>query len=318
MNLNQSQTGWGRQDFVRRLFRMNYRKEETVLGWLMAAPWIFGFLIFSAGPMIASLVISFLKWDIISPPEWIGLENYNELFVKDPLPLQSLRVTVTYSLMSLPIQIFLGLFLAMLLNNKIRGLSFFRTIYYLPAILSGVSVALLWRWIFQPEFGLLNMSLALVGIQGPSWLMDRDWVLVSFVIMSFWTVGGSMVIYLAGLQGIPTVLYEAAEIDGANGVQRFISVTFPMLSPVILFQLVMGVIGSFQIFTSAYIMTKGGPANASLFYTLYLYRQGFQYFRMGYASALAWVLFICILVLTLFIFRTASSWVFYESETKQS
>lgn len=252
------------------------------------------------------------------PPEWIGLENYNELFVKDPLPLQSLRVTVTYSLMSLPIQIFLGLFLAMLLNNKIRGLSFFRTIYYLPAILSGVSVALLWRWIFQPEFGLLNMSLALVGIQGPSWLMDRDWVLVSFVIMSFWTVGGSMVIYLAGLQGIPTVLYEAAEIDGANGVQRFISVTFPMLSPVILFQLVMGVIGSFQIFTSAYIMTKGGPANASLFYTLYLYRQGFQYFRMGYASALAWVLFICILVLTLFIFRTASSWVFYESETKQS
>jgi multiple sugar transport system permease protein len=304
-------------EMIKRFFRMNYRKEEQVLGWLMAAPWIIGFLFFTAGPMIASMVISFMKWDIISPPDWIGAANYVKLFTLDPLPLHALRITVTYAAMSLPIQIFLGLILAMLLNTKIRGLAFFRTVYYLPAILAGVSVALLWRWIFQPEFGLLNMGLALVGIQGPSWLMDRTWVLPSFAIMSFWTVGGSMVIYLAGLQGIPTMLYEAAEIDGASGVQRFIHVTFPMLSPVIFFQLVMGVINSFQIFTSAYIMTNGGPANASLFYMLYLYRQGFQFFNMGYASSLAWVLFLVILIMTLLIFKTATGWVYYEAETKE-
>ena len=200
--------------------------------------------------------------------------------------------------------------------TKIRGLAILRTIYYLPAILAGVAVALLWRWIFSPDFGLLNLALSQIGIQGPAWLSDRTWVMPSFVLMSLWGVGGSMVIYLAGLQGIPTDLYEAADMDGANWFRRIINITLPMLSPVIFFQLIMGIIHAMQIFTQAFIMTNGGPANASLFYMLYLYRQAFQYFNMGYASALAWVLFVCILLLTLLIFRTASSWVYYEAETR--
>lgn len=280
-------------------FKFTYRSGESLLGWMMALPWIIGFVVFTAGPMIASLVLAGTSWDLISPPEWVGAANIKKMFWEDELPLHALRITITYSLMALPLHLFFGVSLAMLLNTKIRGLAVLRTIYYLPAILAGVAVALLWRWIFSPEFGLLNLALSWVGIQGPAWLADRTWVLPSFVVMSLWSVGGSMVIYLAGLQGIPTDLYEAAEIDGANWFQRIRNVTLPMLSPVIFFQLVMGIIHAMQIFTQAFIMTDGGPANASLFYMLYLYRQAFQFFNMGYASALAWVLFLCILLLTL-------------------
>ena len=296
--------------------KFTYRSGESLLGWAMASPWILGFLIFTAGPMIASLVLAGTSWDLISPPEWVGWANFRKMFWEDELPLHALKITVFYSLMALPLHLLFGVSLAMLLNTGIRGLAVLRTIYYLPAILAGVAVALLWRWIFSPEFGLLNMALSWIGIQGPAWLSDRTWVLPSFVVMSLWSVGGSMVIYLAGLQGIPTDLYEAAEIDGADWLRRIIRVTLPLLSPVIFFQLVMGIIGAMQIFTQAFIMTDGGPANASLFYMLYLYRQAFQFFNMGYASALAWILFLCILFLTLFIFRTASTWVYYESDTE--
>lgn len=296
-------------------FKFTYRSGESLLGWLMASPWIIGFAIFTAGPMIASLYLAGTSWDLLSPPEWVGIANFRKMVWEDELPLHALRITVLYSLMALPLHLLFGVSLAMLLNANIRGLAILRTIYYLPAILAGVAVALLWRWIFSPEFGLLNLALSWVGIQGPAWLADRTWVLPSFVVMSLWSVGGSMVIYLAGLQGIPTDLYEAAEIDGANWLQRIRKVTLPMLSPVIFFQLVMGIIQAMQIFTQAFIMTDGGPANASLFYMLYLYRQAFQFFNMGYASALAWILFLCILLLTLLIFRTASTWVYYEAET---
>ena len=306
---------WRRIAITKRLPKLTYRTQESILGWLMASPWIVGFLIFTAGPMLASLVLAAMKWDLMSPPEWVGLANLKKLFLEDPLPIHALKVTATYAGAAIPLQLVIGISLAMLLNTRIRGQAVFRTVYYLPAILSGVAVALLWRWIFQPDFGLLNMALSFVGVDGPNWLMDRTWVLPSFTIMSLWGVGGSMVIYLAGLQGIPTDLYEAAEIDGANRWHRIRYVTLPMLSPVIFFQLIMGIIGAMQIFTNAYIMTNGGPANASLFYMLYIYRQGFHYFHMGYASALAWVLFICILLLTLLVFRTASSWVYYEVET---
>jgi len=302
---------------TRRLVKLTYRSQETILGWLMASPFIVGFLIFTAGPMLASLALAGMEWDLMSPPEWVGWANVKKMLFEDPLFVHSLRVTVIYAATAIPLQLFFGICLAMLLNTKIRGLAFFRTNYYLPAILSGVSVALLWRWIFQPDFGLLNMVLSSIGVQGPNWLMDRKWVLPSFVLMGLWGVGGGMVIYLAGLQGIPTDLYEAAEIDGANRWHRVRHVTLPMLSPVIFFQLIMGIIGAMQIFTSGYILTQGGPANASLFYMLYLYRQAFQYFHMGYASALAWVLFLCILFLTLMVFRTASSWVYYEAETRR-
>ena len=293
------------------------KRHETILGWLMVSPWLIGFICFSALPMFASLIISFTEWDMLSKPEWVGFENYKTLFFEDPLALHSLNITILFTLVSIPLNIVFGLALAMLLNTSIRGLAIFRTIYYLPAILSGVAVALMWRWIFSTEFGLLNALLSMIGIEGPAWLTDRIWVLPSFVIMRLWSVGGGMIIYLAGLQSIPTNLYEAANIDGANWWHRTRFITLPMLSPTIFFQLIVGFIFSMQIFTEAFIMTNGGPADASLFYLLYLYRQAFQYFDMGYASALAWVLFVVILVLTIILFKTGKSWVYYELDTKK-
>ena len=293
------------------------KRHETILGWLMVSPWLIGFICFSALPMFASLIISFTEWDMLSKPEWVGFENYKTLFFEDPLALHSLNITILFTIVSIPLNIVFGLALAMLLNTSIRGLAIFRTIFYLPAILSGVAVALMWRWIFSTEFGLLNALLSMIGIEGPAWLTDRIWVLPSFVIMRLWSVGGGMIIYLAGLQSIPTNLYEAANIDGANWWHRTRFITLPMLSPTIFFQLIVGFIFSMQIFTEAFIMTNGGPADASLFYLLYLYRQAFQYFDMGYASALAWVLFIVILVLTIILFKTGKSWVYYELDTKK-
>lgn len=289
---------------------------ETMLAWIMISPWLIGFVLFTAGPMVASLVLAGMKWDLLSPPEWVGLKNFRDMVVEDPLPRHAMKVTVIYALGAIPLRLVFGLGLAMLLNTGIRGLAIFRTIYYLPAVLSGVAVALLWRWIFSPDFGLLNMLLAMVGIQGPAWLTDSKWVLPALIIMSLWGVGGSMVIYLAGLQGIPSELYEAASIDGAEWWHRVWYVTLPMMSPVIFFELVMGIIAAMQVFTNAFIMTNGGPANASLFFMLYLYRQAFQYFHMGYASALAWVLFVCILGLTLLVFKSSALWVYYEGEVK--
>jgi len=298
-------------------FKIGYRRGETVLAWAMVSPWLAGFLFLTAFPMVASLVLSFMDWDMLSAPEWVGLANYEKLFFTDPLALHSLKITIIFSLVSIPLNIVFGLAIAMLLNTNIRGLSVFRTVYYLPAILSGVAVAILWQWIFSTEFGLLNTALRLFGVEGPAWLGSKIWVIPAFVVMRLWSVGGGMVIYLAGLQAIPTDLYEAAEIDGANWWQRILRITLPMLSPTIFFQLITGVIFSMQIFTEAFIMTNGGPANASLFYMLYLYRQAFQFFKMGYASALAWVLFVAILLLTIILFATAKFWVYYEAESDE-
>lgn len=298
-------------------FKIGYRRGETALAWAMVSPWLAGFFLLTAFPMAASLALSFMDWDMLSPPRWAGLANYEKLFFIDPLALHSLKITVVFSLVSIPLNIVFGLAIAMLLNTNIRGLSVFRTIYYLPAILSGVAVAILWQWIFSTEFGLLNTALRLFGIEGPAWLGSKIWVIPAFVVMRLWSVGGGMVIYLAGLQAIPTDLYEAAEIDGANWQQRILRITLPMLSPTIFFQLITGVIFSMQIFTETFIMTNGGPANASLFYMLYLYRQAFQYFKMGYASALAWVFFVVILLLTLILFATAKFWVYYEAESDE-
>ena len=294
----------------RKFVRKNYE------GWLFASPWIIGFLLWTFGPMIASFGLAFTEWDLFSPARWVGLENVNEM-LRDPLVGKALKVTTLYALVSVPLSIFFGMSLALLLNAKIRGLRFYRTAFYLPSVLSGVAVALLWRWLFSPEFGLINLMLSYVGISGPSWLGDERWALPSLVMMSIWGVGASTIIYLAGLQGIPTDLFEAAEVDGARGWDRLIHITLPMMTPVLFFQLVVGFIAALQIFTQAYIMTNGGPNNATMFMILYLYRNAFQFFRMGYASALAWVLFIYILVLTVLIFRSSSSWVYYEGEEKK-
>lgn len=286
-------------------------------GWLFASPWIIGFILWTLGPMIASLFIAFTEWDLIGSPQWVGLSNVQAMF-NDTLVWQSLKVTTLYALFSVPLHITFGMIIALLLNQNIGGLRFYRTAYYLPSVLSGVAVALLWRWLFSGEFGLFNALLSYVGIKGPSWLGDPDWALPSLIFMSLWGVGAGAIIYLAGLQGIPTDLYEAAEVDGAQGWNRFWNITLPMMTPVLFFQLVTGFIGALQVFTQAFIMTNGGPNNATLFYLLYLYQNAFQYFRMGYGSALAWVLFIYILVLTLVVYRTSDIWVYYEGEDKRS
>lgn len=265
--------------------------------------------------MIASLVIAFTEWDLISSPQWVGMANIQTMW-NDSLLWQSLKVTTLYAISSVPLHIIFGLTLALLLNTKIVGLRFYRTAFYLPSVLSGVAVALLWRWLFSNEFGLINGFLDNLGINGPNWLGDEVWAIPSLVLMSLWSVGASAIIYLAGLQGIPTDLYEAAEVDGANGWQRFWAVTMPMMTPVLFFELITGIVSALQVFTQAYIMTNGGPNNATLFYLLYLYQNAFQYFRMGYASTLAWVLFLYILALTLLAYRSSQFWVYYEGEDK--
>lgn len=266
--------------------------------------------------MVASFIFAFTEWDLVSPATWVGLKNFREL-LSDPLVWQALRVTTLYAFTSIPLTIALGLFLAMLMNTKIRGVRLYRTAFYLPSVLSGVAVALLWRWLFSPEFGLINLFLAQFGIQGPSWLGDENWALPSLVGMSLWSVGAGTIIYLAGLQGIPTDLYEAGEVDGATGWSRFRYITLPMMTPVLFFQLVTGIILALQVFTQSFIMTRGGPNNSTLFMLLYMYRNAFEYLRMGFASALAWLLFAYILVLTVLVFRSSAVWVYYEGEMRR-
>ena len=289
--------------------------KRNLEGWLFASPWVIGFLLWTLGPMIASFILAFMEWDLVSSPRWVGLANLREM-LRDSILLQALKVTTIYALLSVPLQLVLGLTLAMLLNTEIAGMRFYRTAFYLPSVLSGVAVALLWRWLFSSEFGLFNLLLSYFGIQGPSWLGDERWALPSLVIMSLWSVGASTIIYLAGLQGIPTDLYEAAEVDGARGWARFRYITLPLMTPVLFFQLIVGIIAALQVFTPALVMTNGGPNNATNFVLLYLYRNAFQYFRMGYASAIAWVLFLYILILTLIVFRSSALWVHYQGEQR--
>jgi len=297
------------------IFRFKWHRgvlwRETVDGWLFILPWIMGFLVFTAGPMVASAVISMMNWEILLPPEWVGLANFVRMF-RDPLFLTSLGNTVYYTFLGVPLYIIVSLLTALALNMRLRGMAIYRTIYFLPSLTPAVANALLWMWIFNPDFGLANLLLNRVGLPGQKWLFDPQLAKPCFIIMGLWGIGGQMVIFLAGLQGIPPELYEAARIDGANNWQSFWSITLPMLSPTIFFNLVIGIIGSFQVFTTAYIATQGGPQNATLFYVLYLYRNAFDYFKMGYASALAWALFVIVLILTLMQFGLARRLVYYE------
>lgn len=294
--------------------RTSFRRNAE--GWLFASPWILGFLLWTAGPMIASLFIAMSEWDLVSEPRWVGFENFSLMF-DDKLVWKSLQVTSYYAFTSVPLSIIFGMGLALLLNAQVRGLRWYRTAFYLPSVLSGVAVALLWRWLFSGEFGLINAMLSYIGIDGPSWLGDPQWALRSLVGMSLWGVGSGAIIYLAGLQGIPTDLYEAAEVDGARNWDRFWKITLPMMTPVVFFQLVVGAIAALQVFTQAFIMTSGGPANSTLFLLLYLYQNAFTYWRMGYASALAWLLFAYILILTLIMQFTSKRWVYYEGDDQQ-
>jgi len=301
-------------------------RREALEGYIFILPWIVGFLVFMAGPAIAAFIISLSEWRLFFPSQWVGFLNYVRLS-KDPLFYQSLKVTILYIALSIPLQILTALLLASLLSQKVKGLSAFRTIFYLPSIVPMVGSAVLWMWILDPEFGILNYFLSLVNIQGPAWLYDPTWILLAFAIMSVWSIGPMMIILLAGLMNIPQQFYEAATIDGANNWNKFWNITIPMLSPTIFFVLVMSVINSFQTFVQPFVMGGGGqagtftteygaPLNASLFYVLNIYREGFKYFKMGYACALSWMLTLIILLITLAIFKSSSFWVYYESERK--
>ncbi|MEN6371950.1 MAG: sugar ABC transporter permease [Armatimonadota bacterium] len=293
-------------------------RKEAFEGYLCIAPWLIGFLLLTLGPMVFSFVISLMKWDLITPAKFVGLENYKTIFTDDFRFRQSLKVTALYAAFSVPLGLIGSLSLALLLNLKLKGMRLFRSIFYIPAILPGVAVTMLWLWILKPQGGILNYILGLAHIGPKPWLSDPAWALPSFVIMSLWGIGGGMIIYLAGLQGVPTQLYEAAEIDGAGSWTKFWTVTIPMISPTIFFNLIMGIIGSFQVFTASFIMTpNGGPGYSTLFYVLYLYQKAFKYLQMGYASALAWILFAIVLVLTLIVFKLSGRWVYYEAEVKQ-
>jgi multiple sugar transport system permease protein len=297
--------------------RFSIRRRETLWFYALIAPWVIGFLGFTAGPLLASLFFSFTRYDVVSPPVWVGPANYLRL-LEDDLFLQALKVTTIYTFITVPLGIVVSLSLALLLNWDVPGVRFFRTAIYLPTVTSGVALALLWMWLFNPEFGLINYIIATItGWQGPLWLQSEAWVMPALILMAMWGVGGTVVIYLAGLQGIPTELYEAAELDGATGWRRLWGITLPLISPVIFFTAITGMIGTFQVFTTAQVATNGGPNYASLFYVLYLYQVAFRNFQMGYASALAWVLFVIVLLLTLLAFRSSAAWVHYEDEERR-
>lgn len=297
---------------------------EEITGWLFALPWIIGFLLFTAGPMLFSLYTSFTQYNIIRAPEWIGLENYADIFTNDPFFWKALGNTFWMVLIKTPIAMALALGMAMLLNLDLPGDKAFRTIIYLPNVLSGVAAVFLWQWILSPN-GLLNSGLAALGIDGPAWFFNPDWTKPGMVVMGMWWLGGNVLIYLAGLKGIPRELYEAAEIDGASGLNKTLHITLPLLSPTIFFEVVTSIIGTFQIFTTAFILLGRSEAPTSqlaqsmLFYVLYLYHRAFGKigaggFQMGYGSALAWILFVIILIITGLQLWLARRWVHYESE----
>jgi len=291
------------------------RRREAIQGYLYIMPWFIGFLFLIVGPVIISLYLSLTTYTIISPPVFVGFENYVKAFTNDKLFTKSMYNTLYYVVFSVPFSITISLLLALLLDQGLRFTKVFRTLFFLPSITPIVASVLLWRWIFQPDVGVVNYMLSLVGIQGPAWLGSTQWVKPTLIIMGLWSsVGGSqMIIFLAGLQAIPSDLYEVAAIDGAGPLQRFRSVTLPMLTPSIFFNMILGIIAAFRIFTAAYIATEGGPAYSSLFFVLYLFFNAFKFMNMGYASAMAWVLFLIVLALTAFQFRMSRRWVYYEA-----
>jgi ABC-type sugar transport system permease subunit len=285
--------------------------QKNWIGYAFISPWLIGFFIFTLFPFIISIYLSFTRYDVVSSPVWVGLSNYNNLIYEDPVFWRSLWITIKYALISVPLGIVIGVGLSLLLNLNIRGMNVYRTLYFIPSIVPLVATSVIFMWVFNSKIGLLNRSLLIFGVKGPNWLNDTRFAFWSLVFMSFWAVGTSMIIFLAGLKDVPGELYEAAMIDGANAYQRTLNITIPMLTPVIFFNLVMGVIYSFQYFTQAFIMTAGGPDDSTMFYALYLFNRAFRYMDMGYASAMAWILFIIIIIITGSIFKSHTKWVHY-------
>ncbi len=287
------------------------RRREALWCYVFIAPAVLGVLIFAVGPMIASLGLSFTSYDMLSSPEFIGVKNYVKLF-SDRLFLKSLSVTLLYAVVVVPGTMLVGLVVAILLNAKIPAMGFFRSAYYLPSVIGGVAVARVWAMLYNTDHGLFNIILSWFGISGPGWLTNEHWAIWALIFMGIWGFGGTMLINLAGLQGIPKELYEAASVDGASKFRQHLFITIPMLSNVTFFNLVMGIIGALQVFAEPFVLTGGRPNNSTLLLPLYLYRVAFTYLDMGYASAIAWVAFAITLVLTALVFRSLPLWVHNE------
>jgi multiple sugar transport system permease protein len=292
-------------------------RKQFILGLLFVSPWVIGFLIFGLYPIIVSFYYSLCQYDVLRIPQFIGLRNYKNLLFDDNYFWISIWNTLYYTILRVPLSIAGSLLLAVLVNNAVKGVKIFRTIYFIPSIVTGVVLSVLWLWMLNPQYGLINSFLAYLGIQGPLWLLDPQWSKLSLVLMSLWSIGGGrMIVFLAALQGIPQHLYEAVDIDGGGWWAKFRNVTVPMLSPVIFLWTILEVIFSLQVFVEAYVMTKGGPLNSTLFYNLYLYNRAFEDFDMGYASALAWLLLIFTLVITFIQLRLSRKWVHYDGGVK--
>jgi len=305
----------GRIKNIKAFWQSPLRRNQALLGYLFVSPWALGFLIFGLYPIIMSMYYSLCRYDVLRIPQFIGLGNYRELIMEDPYFWKSIWNTVYYTFLRTPLVILGSLLLAVLVNNAVRGIRFFRTIYFIPSIITGVVLSSIWLWMLNPQYGLINTLLAFFDIQGPLWLQSPEWSKPSIIIMSLWSIGGGrMLVFLAALQGIPQQMYEVVDLDGGGWWKKFRYVTIPMVSPVIFLWTVLEIIFSFQVFTEAYVMTKGGPLNSTLFYNLYLYYKAFDDFSMGYASALAWLLLLFILMVTVIQFAVGQKMVYYEGE----
>lgn len=287
--------------------------KENIAAYMFLLPWFVGLFVFTVGPIAASLYYSFTSYDLLSPPRWIGLSNYVQLFTQDERYLTALRVTFIYVFVSVPLKLAFALFLAVLLSRGLRAIGLYRAAYYVPSLLGGsVAIAILWRRIFDID-GVVNQALGLVGItEQQSWISTPNTAMLTLILLAVWQFGSPMLIFVAGLKQIPPELYDSAQVDGAGMLSRFFRITIPMLTPLIFFNFVLQMIAAFQVFTSALIVTNGGPADSTLFYTLYLYQQGFGNYQMGYASAMAWVLMAIIVIFTAIVFVTSRYWVFYQ------
>lgn len=294
--------------------RRHNHTTNNLAGYIFISPWLLGFFLLTLWPIAQSFYLSFTDYSLLSDPVWSGLDNYKKIFTRDDEFTLSLRVTFTFVLVSLPLKLIFSLLVALLLNQKLRGMNFYRTAVYFPSLIGGsIAVSLLWRNIFGVD-GFFNEMLSWFGIQGRGWISDPDTALGTLVLLNIWQFGSTMVIFLAGLKQIPQELYESASVDGANKVRKFFHITLPMLSPVMFFNLILGIIGSFQMFTAAFIITRGGPMHETYMYALYLYEKAFKHFQMGYASALAWILLVIVAVITALNFFASRYWVFYESD----
>jgi multiple sugar transport system permease protein len=300
------------------------RRKEALWFYLLVLPWVIGFLVLTLGPMIYSFVLSLTNWDLFTPPKFVGLGNYIRLFTRDKVFWKTVSNTLYYAFLSVPLSMLFSLFIAYFLNRPIKGTAFYRTLYYIPATVPAVASALLFKWLLAPDAGMINRFLALFGVDGPAWLLEPAWVKPALILMSLWTVGVNITLLMAGMKSIPSEFYEAAELDGATPAVQYFRITLPLLTPVIFFNVIISLIGALQVFTQIYIMTgsgattMGGPNNASMMIVPYLFNNGFRFYKMGYASAIAWILFVLVLLLTLIVFRSSSAWVYYETEVRRS